>query len=307
MPIGTLMKKTHRHEAMSVSSPPTSKPIALPAPDIAAYTPIARVRAGPSSNVSPMSDKAVGAAIAAPHPWTARDATNHADVVARPPASDALEKSRRPATNIRRRPRTSPRRPPNSSRPPKVRVYALSTHCRSAVEKFRLRWIDGSATVTMVASSTTINCAVEMTTSASPNRSGRASSRGGAATMSPAVTRSALTVVKGTHGSTGRSRSRVWTSGGIENELFAGVAALEKPVRLSRSLEREVTLAAEAKRTGSEEGHRLVERGGRTVGRIRGERDAQLGRVLVSEGHDPRRTAGQIHGFLELTLSGRVD
>ena len=65
------------------------------------------------------------------------------------------------------------------------------------------------------------------------------------------MTRSALTVVKGTHGSTGRSRSRVWTSGGIENELFAGVAALEKPVRLSRSLEREVTLAAEAKHTGS--------------------------------------------------------
>src|SRR5690242_11566899 len=121
-PIGTLMKKTQRHEAMSVSTPPSNKPIALPAPDIAAYTPIARVRAGPSSNVSPISDRAVGAAIAAPHPWTARATTSHAEVVARPPASDAPEKRRRPATNMRRRPRTSPRRPPNRSRPPNVSV-----------------------------------------------------------------------------------------------------------------------------------------------------------------------------------------
>src|SRR4051794_24170188 len=104
-PMGTLMKNTHRQEATSVSTPPTSKPIALPAPDIAAYTPIARVRAGPSANVSPMSDKAVGAAIAAPHPWTARAATSHAEVVARPPASDAAAKRSRPKTNMRRRPR----------------------------------------------------------------------------------------------------------------------------------------------------------------------------------------------------------
>src|SRR5438132_3676296 len=67
-PMGTLTKKTHRQEAMSVSAPPSSRPSAPPAPDIAAYTPIARVRGGPSSNVSPMSDSAVGAAIAAPHP-----------------------------------------------------------------------------------------------------------------------------------------------------------------------------------------------------------------------------------------------
>src|SRR6202035_1053865 len=90
-PIGTLTKSTHRQEAISVRTPPSSNPSAPPAPDIAAYTPMARVRDGPSGKVSPMRARAVGAAMAPPTPCTARHAISQADEVARPPASEPRE------------------------------------------------------------------------------------------------------------------------------------------------------------------------------------------------------------------------
>ena len=64
-----------------------------------------------------------------------------------------------PAMNRRLRPSRSPARPPSSRNPPKISVYALTTHCRLEGEKCRPRWIEGSATLTTVASSTTMNCA----------------------------------------------------------------------------------------------------------------------------------------------------
>jgi hypothetical protein len=71
-------------------------------------------------------------------------------------------------TNIRRRPSRSPARPPSSSSPPNARAYPLTTHSRPAPENPRARWICGSATLTTVESSTTISCAVAMTSSATP-------------------------------------------------------------------------------------------------------------------------------------------
>ena len=50
------------------------------------------------------------------------------------------------------------------------------THSRLPVLKCSARWIDGRATFTMEASSTTISWAVAITTSASPSRWGRAGS-----------------------------------------------------------------------------------------------------------------------------------
>src|SRR5262249_43905579 len=53
--------------------------------------------------------------------------------------------------------------PASRSSPPKVSVEALTTHSGPEPEKPSARWICGSATLTMVASSTTISCAVAMT------------------------------------------------------------------------------------------------------------------------------------------------
>ena len=137
---------------------------------IAAYTPIARLRGGPSGKVTAISDSAVGAANAPPMPCTTRAVSSHASLVANPPSSEASEKSRIPAMKIRRRPSRSPDRPPSSNSPPNASAYALTTHSRLVPEKWSAVWMCGRATLTMVASSTTISCAVAMTARARPSR-----------------------------------------------------------------------------------------------------------------------------------------
>ena len=68
--------------------------------------------------------------------------------------------------NIFLRPIESDSRPPSSSRLPNASAYPVTTHCRPASEKAKSRWAVGSAMFTMVASSTTINCAIASTTRA---------------------------------------------------------------------------------------------------------------------------------------------
>ena len=109
---------------------------------------------------------AVGAITAPAAPWIARAASSHHSLVASPPRKDAAENSSSPPVNTRRRPSRSPVRPPSSSSPPKVTAYAFTTHSRPLPEKPSARWMCGSATFTIVASSTTISCAEAMTTRA---------------------------------------------------------------------------------------------------------------------------------------------
>ena len=52
MPIGRLMKKTQRHESVSVRTPPSSRPAAPPPAAIALQTPSAFVRSAPSAKVA---------------------------------------------------------------------------------------------------------------------------------------------------------------------------------------------------------------------------------------------------------------
>src|SRR5205085_1723780 len=77
--------------------------------------------------------------------------------------------------NTRRRPTRAPSRPANRRSPPKAIRYALTTHARLDCEKCRSPWIDGSATLTIVASRTTISIPAHRTTSAThrpPRRTG---------------------------------------------------------------------------------------------------------------------------------------
>ena len=53
-----------RHDMYSVSSPPSSRPIAPPPPAIAPYTPVALRRSAGSVNVTVSSDSAAGASSA---------------------------------------------------------------------------------------------------------------------------------------------------------------------------------------------------------------------------------------------------
>ena len=103
-PIGTLTKNTQRQSRYWTSRPPAIRPTAPPATLIAAYTPIARLRGGPSGKVIAISDSAVGAANAPPTPCKTRAPSSQAWVVANPPSSEASENSRMPKMKIRRRP-----------------------------------------------------------------------------------------------------------------------------------------------------------------------------------------------------------
>src|SRR5262249_50570541 len=137
---------------------------------IAAYTPSARGRGGPGGKGGVVGAGGAGATGGPRAPGPAGAGGKRAWLGATPPASEAAENSSSPAMNMRRRPSRSPARPPSSSSPPKVSAYALTTHSRPDPEKPSARWICGSATLTMVASSTTINCAVARTSNARPRR-----------------------------------------------------------------------------------------------------------------------------------------
>jgi hypothetical protein len=122
MPMGTLMNITQRHDTHEVSAPPRIRPSEPPPADTAVKMPNALFRAGPSSKVALIRLSVLGAASAAPTPWTARVRSNMVEVVAMPPRSDAVVKIVSPMTSMRRRPKTSPARPPRSKSPPKARL-----------------------------------------------------------------------------------------------------------------------------------------------------------------------------------------
>ena len=165
IPTGTLTKKIQGHDRSCVRAPPRIRPIAEPPIAIAAQTPSAFARSAPSSNVVEMIASAAGEMNAAPRPCSARQPISIPEDCARPLSSDATVKTTSPNRNRRLRPSRSPARPPSSRKPPNTSVYALMIHCRLASESPRSFWIDGSATFTTVASSTTMNCAKHTSTS----------------------------------------------------------------------------------------------------------------------------------------------
>src|SRR5205085_2541039 len=164
MPTGTLTKKIHGQEKYCVRTPPRIRPTAEPPIAIAAQTASARARSAPSSKVVEMIESAAGEISAAPRPCNAREPTSIASLEARPSRSEAPVKITRPSRKSRLRPSRSPARPPSRRKPPKTSVYALTIHCRLPSERWRSLWIEGRATFTIVASSTTMNCARQIRT-----------------------------------------------------------------------------------------------------------------------------------------------
>ena len=158
------MKKIQGQERSWVRAPPTTRPTALPPMAIAAQTPSAFARSAPSWKVVVMMASAAGEMNAAPKPWSARDPISIPELVASPSRSEAAVKTTRPKRNSLLRPSRSPARPPSRRKPPKTRVYAFTIHCRFASDRPRSFWIEGSATFTTVASSTTMNWAKQTRT-----------------------------------------------------------------------------------------------------------------------------------------------
>ncbi len=149
--IGTLRKKTHRHDAASTSHPPTNGPSALVAPDIPAHSPTACPRS--SSRIPALtSARLPGTSAAAATPCTRRATTNHSMVGARPHAIEAIANTISPPTNTALRPYRSPATPPVSSSALSVSMYPSTTHCCPASPVSRSRAMVGNATFTTVPS-----------------------------------------------------------------------------------------------------------------------------------------------------------
>src|SRR6266508_4532919 len=166
-PIGKLTRKIQCQLSESVRIPPSSTPMLPPPAATKPKTLIAFARSAGSVKSVIISDSPTADAIAPPTPCTARAPTRNHCVVARPQASEATVKSEIPARKSRRCPSRSPSRPPSRRKPPYVSTYALTTQASEVSEKPRSCRIDGSATFTIVTSSTIIRLPRQRTYSAS--------------------------------------------------------------------------------------------------------------------------------------------
>ncbi len=97
-------------------NPPASGPRATASAVTPLQAPTARPRSRSPGNIAEMIASVVGAASAAPAPWSTRPASSTPSPVASPDSSDATVNTAIPARNSRRRPYRSARRPPASSR-----------------------------------------------------------------------------------------------------------------------------------------------------------------------------------------------
>ncbi len=120
-PIGTFTKKMLCQLTCSTSHPPMSGPRAMASPDMAAQMPMAAPRSLPV-NVAVMIESVPGRSIAAPSPWTARNAMSWSMLWDSPQASEPRTNTPRPVRKKRLRPYRSPSAPPVSMNDANVRV-----------------------------------------------------------------------------------------------------------------------------------------------------------------------------------------
>lgn len=146
----TTTKKHHLQSKDWVSSPPSTRPRAAPAPPVLPSTAKAWPRDLGSKKLMLISDRFVGARSAANPPWIDRAATSTSTFDASPPTRLAMANPTTPMRNERRTPRRWEILPPKSISAPKGRVYAVTTHVRSTPEIPKAVCIRGRATSTMV-------------------------------------------------------------------------------------------------------------------------------------------------------------
>src|SRR3954462_3075530 len=201
---------TYRHQrqlAYSVSRPPSSRPIAAPPPAMAPKMPNALARSDGSVKVVVSRPSAAGASSAPKTPCDARALTSTPKLPAAPPIAEATAKPIRPAMKVRLRPKRSPMRPPSRSSEPNASAYAVTTHWRESSENSSARWALGSAMFTIVASSTTISCAMPSTARMAQRRAGGGFSWGGLWKLSDLKRRLGLSFDGSTVAATGASTS----------------------------------------------------------------------------------------------------
>ena len=167
IPMGMLTRKIQRHESQVVSTPPASGPIATAAPIVAPQIPNAVPRSLPWNSCE-ISASAVANMIAPPIPWIPRATIKKSESFERPQAAEAIVNSTTPITKRRLRPNRSASDPAVRTQVARPSAYASTTHWRSENEAWSARSIAGSATFTIVMSSSSMNVAVQTVRSVQP-------------------------------------------------------------------------------------------------------------------------------------------
>src|SRR5581483_1662670 len=167
---GRLTTKIHRQEATSRISPATRGPSAPAIVPHAVQAPIAGPRSC-SGKVATITARELGVSNAPATPCTARNAIRNPIDGASAHSREAAPNAPTPSANTRRSPKMSPSDPPSRTNEPSVSRYALATHCWPARPPPRLRWIEGSATLTTLLSrmamldprtvATSVNCLLD--------------------------------------------------------------------------------------------------------------------------------------------------
>jgi len=156
MPIGRLTRKIQCQLRAPVKTPPRITPL-VPPPDVTnPKIPMAFARSEGSRKRLIMSESASASTTAPPRPWTALATMSISGETESPQTRDASVKNAIPRRNRRRCPKRSPSLPPSRRKPPKVSMYALTTHTSEVAENPRSALIDGRATFTIVTSRTII-------------------------------------------------------------------------------------------------------------------------------------------------------
>ena len=162
-PTGTLSQNTQRQDAYSDRNPPSSGPIGE---EELADSGVDRHRhalLAPAGKAAITIAADTGSISAAPAPCAARavriSGCPDEPCGTSPQPAEATKKTTTPTRNVLTRPMTSPSLPPKATSAAIARTYALTTHCSPLALSGRSRDIDGSATVTTVWSSVTIDSA----------------------------------------------------------------------------------------------------------------------------------------------------
>ena len=155
-PTGMFTKKIPRQLQPVVITPPRTGPTATATPVTAPHTANAVPRSRPwNAWASSASD--VANMIAPPIPCPARAATRNSGPVASAHSSDPAVNTASPIVNSSRRPNMSASEPAVSSSAASDSAYASTTHCSCAKLACNSSWMLGSATFTIVMSTSSMN------------------------------------------------------------------------------------------------------------------------------------------------------
>src|ERR1700722_3173888 len=165
-PIGMLIRKIGRQpsDATSalISPPPISGATTAPIPVTAPNSPNAASR-WPAGNHTVMLARTCGSITAALTPCSTRLVIRKAGSGAAPDSSEVTMKAARPAMKTRLRPQMSPSLPPVISAPAKASESPAATHWTWPYDAPRSLRIDGTATLAIVTSISSMNTAISIT------------------------------------------------------------------------------------------------------------------------------------------------